>query len=223
MEGNGRYRLLKMKYLKKQRKSLKKTAYRLIYPARVFLFGKKECGKNTKRCSYHSPCCTKNLKLILEYADSLFRENGIRYWLDYGTLLGAVREKDLIDYDTDVDLGMLYSDLGKLLDLKERIERDGFVFRKDHSAEFYRIALSEKNSLHADIFLWKRNPDGILFRENYMKKDDNKGKDFPEGMVLKLEEREIDGRMYPVPSGPEEFCRFRFGDDWRKRIRYGDK
>ncbi|MCU0639393.1 MAG: LicD family protein [Candidatus Krumholzibacteria bacterium] len=212
-----------MKYLKKQRKSLKKRSYRLLYPIGVFLFGKKECGKDTRRCRYHGPCCTKNLKLILEYSDRLFRENGIGYWLDYGTLLGAVREKDLIDYDTDVDLGMLYRDRDKLLGLKERIEKDGFVFRKDHSAEFYRIALSEMNSLHADVFLWKRNPDGVLYREDYMKKDDGKGKDFHEDLILKLEEREIDGRMYPVPSGPEEFCRFRFGENWRERIRYGGK
>ena len=164
-----------------------------MYRVRTFLFGKKECGKNTKRCRYHGPCCTKNLKLILEYADRLFRENGITYWLDYGTLHGALREKD------------------------------GFVFRKENNTDFYRIAFSEKNALHADVFLWKRYPDGVLYREDYMKKDAGKGRDFPEDLILKLEEREIDGRMYPVPSGPEEFCRFRFGDNWRERIRYNDK
>ena len=44
-----------MKFLKKQRKSLKKRAYRIYYPAIEFLFGKKECGKNTKKMQIPRP------------------------------------------------------------------------------------------------------------------------------------------------------------------------
>lgn len=209
-----------MKLFKSQRKVIKKYINRVVYLIRISLFGKKDCTKQTKRCRYHSSCCKRNLKTILEYIDKLFKTQDIKYWLDYGTLLGAVRENDLIEYDTDIDLGILYTDKEKFLGLKDKIESDGYFLKKDHSMDFYRIAFSKNNSLHADIFFWKKNSEGILYREQYMKKDDYKGKDFPYSLILETEIREIDGKMYPVPSNPEAFCEFRFGTGWRQRIKY---
>lgn len=40
------------------------------------------------------------------YVDDVCRKHGIRYYLAYGTLLGAVREKDFIPWDPDIDLFM---------------------------------------------------------------------------------------------------------------------
>lgn len=53
------------------------------------------------------------LELLTQF-DSLCARLGITYWLDSGTLLGAVREGGFIPWDDDVDVCILASDFPKI-------------------------------------------------------------------------------------------------------------
>jgi hypothetical protein len=46
------------------------------------------------------------LRPLLRDTAGLLSAAGIPFWLDYGTLLGAVREHDIIPWEYDVDLGV---------------------------------------------------------------------------------------------------------------------
>ena len=56
-------------------------------------------------------------KLIesLNQIKTILEKNKIKFWLDTGTLLGAVRDKKLIPWDYDLDLGAWYEDISKII------------------------------------------------------------------------------------------------------------
>lgn len=70
------------------------------------------------------------LRNILKDLDSLFDMFGITYWIDGGTLLGAVRSQDVIPWDDDADISVLLKDEQKLLSLIPRLNQMGYGFSK---------------------------------------------------------------------------------------------
>lgn len=76
----------------------------------------------------------KMLDMLL-YVDAICREYNLKYWLAYGTLLGAVRHHGFIPWDDDLDISMDYTDYVKLRRiLKNNSEK--YVFQ-DHSTDPY--------------------------------------------------------------------------------------
>ncbi len=91
----------------------------------------------------------KNLfTLALKKFDEICRENGLRYSIEYGTLIGAVRHKGFIPWDNDIDVSMPRADYEKLMALKYndgRYEIKSYRYSKNY---YYIIAkLSDNTTL----------------------------------------------------------------------------
>ena len=58
----------------------------------------------------------RRMLYLLQSFDTVCKKHDIDYWLEYGTLLGAIRHQGFIPWDTDTDVGMLRSDYALFLE-----------------------------------------------------------------------------------------------------------
>jgi len=66
---------------------------------------------------------------ILVAIDEICRKNNISYWIDYGTLLGAVRHKGFIPWDDDIDICVMDEDYCKIRQALINELPEQFVFQ----------------------------------------------------------------------------------------------
>lgn len=92
---------------------------------------------------------------ILSYVDNVCKENGLRYFLCGGTLLGAIRHKGFIPWDDDIDIIMPRPDYDKLLEIIKSNTESKYkllsIDQKDYYYNFSKIVDSE-TELHENAF-----------------------------------------------------------------------
>lgn len=73
-------------------------------------------------------CQLKQLDILNEI-DAICRRNGIEYWLDGGTLLGAARHGGFIPWDDDIDIAMRKEDMERFIAVAPGELRDGLFLQ----------------------------------------------------------------------------------------------
>ena len=133
------------------------------------------------------------IEMLVEI-DKICRNHNIQYWIDFGTLLGAVRHGGFIPWDDDLDIALPTSDYLKFLEIAPKeLPQWLFLQTKTSDPEFYRdlVRVRDKNSLYI--------MPGEDFSKNYKK-----------GIFIDLLE------IQPYPSISPKFQKFFFHKWYRK-------
>lgn len=84
---------------------------------------------------------------ILNYVVSICEENNIEYYLDYGTLLGAIRHQGFIPWDDDIDISIPRKDYEKFLSIcKNKNSQKFFLQTYDSDKEYYQYYAKMRNT-----------------------------------------------------------------------------
>ena len=98
---------------------------------------------------------------ILLFVDKVCKKHNIRWWLDYGTLLGSIRHENFIPWDDDIDIGMMRKDYHKFISIMmDELEKNNL-----------------KNYIDV-VFRWRKY-DGIVVNSflQFFIRDENVGKE----------------------------------------------
>jgi hypothetical protein len=194
------------------------------------------CTAATERCPearhplLDTPeCCKAHIRRIMADLARLMDRDGIRWWVDYGTLLGYVRNGGLIRYDKDGDLGVFGEDREKLLALQPELLAMGYhaTFAPPRPTQRFRtgdrmkVRISNRNHTNVDIFIWypDKPKKGYLDRKNYIGADMYKGREFPMDWAFPLARGEWDGIDVSIPAEPEKLAAHRYGPTWQEEKR----
>jgi len=131
------------------------------------------------------------LDLLYEF-DRVCKLHGLRYFLDSGTCLGAVRHKGYIPWDDDIDVIMLREDYNKLLEIGPSAFKSPYFFqnamtdadiplgysklRRDGTCQIKKAVIKEKlqchNGIWIDIFVLDALPEDEQLRHEREKERD---------------------------------------------------
>ncbi len=112
------------------------------------------CTANSQRCPLRfverglglPPCCRRKLVELLRYVSTLLTEHRILHFLDYGTLLGAVRGKKLLKHEYDGDITVDGRQWNEVAKLRARVAADGHLLFEE-SPGYARVFFSAVNGI----------------------------------------------------------------------------
>ncbi len=169
----------------------------------------------------------KNLKIaqkMLEDVTTVLEKHNIRYWIDFGTLLGIVRENRLLPWDDDLDISILADDREKMHNVvmpeikrmnyrtysRYQIIDDGILKKDDFRSFKVRNYMWKffRGSVALDIFVMYKKDDFFYWREF------GKKHKIPALLLSEFETIEFNNKLYRKPKDHDKFLTYHYGD-WR--------
>lgn len=171
----------------------------------------------------------------LEEINSALKENNVKFWLDYGTLLGAIRDNDFIAHDLDLDFGVFYDD-NIVNIIEETFKEKGIEKCREFTLDNRIVEQTYSyKGLCFDIFYYFSDEKemwayGFTYKKNKLTKKSEGNKDISigfDGMRYFVEKRGLEkynfkGIEFLVPENPHKYLRENYGENYMTPIKEWD-
>lgn len=143
----------------------------------------------------------------------------IRYFLQTGILLGAIRHKGFIPWDWDVEISVFANEVIEKMDiLVKEIENLGFKIRKSQK-ELSKLKIDFIGSLPREttaytIQGWSHDEKKKIFWRNKFKVPDN--------LLKNMKKIKLFEKYHLAPDPPEKYLKHQYGN-WKKPLQTSDK
>ena len=141
-------------------------------------------------------------KNLADFKDAMDKFD-LPFILIFGALMGLMRAKDLIEWDTDIDVACFNEYKSKIMNVIKEMENKGFKLQEntpDHDTNFIRHG--EK----IEIWWFDKIGDKWVYDHNIR---------YNERFFDKTETVKFLDRVWVVPSNTEQFLDTTYGMDWR--------
>ncbi len=146
---------------------------------------------------------------------------GIEHFVFFGTLLGLVRDGDIIPHDDDIDF---YAPIEQRTAVIERLKATDFVIEEgvspnhtDYFLQAYRVIDGVKT--YVDFYLYQSNSveDFIVDRWNFpgTPDDDTTHIHIPKSLIYPLKTARFFDCDIAMPANGDALCVFLYGADWQ--------
>jgi len=90
------------------------------------------------------------LEMLVEF-DAICQKHNLKYWLDSGTLLGAVRHEGFIPWDDDIDVSMPVEDYNRFAEIAQSELSDNIFFQTKERDSAFKFDYIKLRSNRASI------------------------------------------------------------------------
>jgi len=167
----------------------------------------------------------KNAPVALQAVDQVFKELNIQYWLEYGTLLGAIRDKTIIKHDYDIDIGLFLADYSPKI--QKTLEKNGFKKKKTFlidNGEYGREETWLYKNISIDLFYFIKTKNTFCSHSFRNERGKSWAKTIQDNGGLIVEEVYFPytgfkkiyflGKQYPVPTDSHQHLKAHYGEGY---------
>ena len=149
----------------------------------------------------------------------------LEHFVFFGTLLGLVRDKNLIKNDDDIDILVNFKDRDRLIKI---LKKNSIIVDFNLSVNKEKCFLQVKRTINnknciIDFYFYEVSPDNsyIIEKWNFHA---NPGKSsthlrIPKIFTHPIKKIKIKSYKFSLPAQPEYLCEFLYGKYWRKKLK----
>ena len=147
---------------------------------------------------------------LLKNFEKICNQNNLVYWLDFGSLLGAIRHKGFIPWDDDLDVSMPQDSFNKFREIAKNLVPEPVCFIDREPGRMARLQYKKNSKAFIDIYCYFDKNETLQTNLPFVNL--NSRKPIKKEILLPVQKIEFEGSIYSAPNDPDTYLRIRYGN-----------